>query len=384
MTDKKTLNQWHDSGEINHFQKEMLTNFGIDDTYPSYAFTSLEKLLQWQEIIARSKPNIPGQIQKMIFFSAWWNRNLIIVINQEKVYGIYLIIHELSSGDNKIPGTLEIKQIDGSTCLENAESKVHELEKKLNSDKPILYGSPTLRIKYDEKYRFKEVQVFTFPLPFGNLKKNPDNYIKPLDIVKNCWKQKENEMLHSGIYLGQRKVCHARPTSYYYDGCYNGPGKIEITDWTSFLSFTAGNAPYKLIRSHPLVPYQKQVIEYLAKAVIGSTKYYEKKGEFDIKKNNCEQFVNLVTYGINVSEQVEMRKVQGEDKEGREIKSYSLENKITESQNFFNSLTNSEPEGKIKEIKKYVSSPHHTHGTEMEERVEVQPKSCYRMFVNKK
>lgn len=78
-------------------------------------------------------------------------------------------------------------------------------------------------------------------------------------------------MLHSAIYLGQGKICHARSQiNGYYDNYYNsGKGKIEITDWDKYLKFATCH-PHKLIRLHPIIPYKHcdKIIEHLAKKSI--------------------------------------------------------------------------------------------------------------------
>jgi hypothetical protein len=43
-------------------------------------------------------------------------------------------------------------------------------------------------------------------LSYYSTKNNPDNYIKPLDIVKRINKN----MIHTGVYLGNKKVAHAK------------------------------------------------------------------------------------------------------------------------------------------------------------------------------
>ena len=317
-----------------------------------------------------------------------WNNNLAIIINkEEEEYIINLLIYEEKS--ENIPESLETRLVDSSIHIIFIKNKVKELQERLIGEKPILYSSPTLRLCYDKKYCFRDVKITTFDLPFSDLEKNPDRYIKPLDIMKNCWegrsnkKREEREMWHSAIYLGKKKVCHARPLSYYYDYAI-GPGLIEVIDWNKYLKF-ALTSPFKLVCFHPIIPYfkKKMLIQHLAKSIEGSKNFYKKRGEFSLEKNNCEQFVNLVTYGIDISENLEIRKVQREDREAKENKAYDLEKELEKSHNFFNDLTSSQNSEKIEQIEDYVNSPHHPQGYKLKEYIEVKPKSDYQIVYKK-
>jgi len=60
------------------------------------------------------------------------------------------------------------------------------LEDKLKGDYPVLYNGRgcSITLEYDESYQFEDVRSNTLSLPSSNVENNPDNYLKPLDIVK--------------------------------------------------------------------------------------------------------------------------------------------------------------------------------------------------------
>lgn len=410
---KKSLQSWYNSDDITYSQKEVIKKFGVGDYYPECERRDFKKIWYLNEIFERRKPSIYGRIQKMIFFSAWWNNNLIIAINGEGSYGVHLIIYEMPW--KNMSEVLETRLIDsGYSYLSSAIDKAHDVEGKLKGSNPIFYKYPSLELKYnDNYYQFKDVKTTDLYLPSSNVENHPDEYLKPLDIVKV---HSSSGWFHSAIYLGNGKVCHARPgkddTSSYggYSSSYGGYsygsssysyydydvsrgdswGWIEVTSWKNFLKFLG--SPNKVVRLHPLVPYKSKdkVTNDLAEAIEGAVKYYEKRGRFRTrvddngKSNNCEHFVNLITHGIDISEFTEKKKVEKGHEYAERYKYYNLESKMSENSSFFSSLTSSHQGSRISQVKNYTNSGTvgegiMYEGINMDARIEVEPKSWYRM-----
>ncbi|CAI2197388.1 123_t:CDS:1 [Funneliformis geosporum] len=221
--------------------------------------------------------------------------------------------------------------------------KVSEIEAKLKYEHPILYKynnfeSLNLKILYNDNFEFEncdkhcrfengEVKIIT--LNFDLAKENPDIYIEPLDIVRLFSLRKNNKkenskicMVHAGVYLGHKKVCHA-----YFDSNDSksvGHGVIKIDNWEKFLDFSTKGIEKKMIVYHPVIAFKKPelIIEHIAKCIEG--KYFDKEigfGELIIKDkldevtgqllekaNNCEHFANRCVLGLDYSELTDKKK----------------------------------------------------------------------------
>jgi hypothetical protein len=141
-----------------------------------------------------------------------------------------------------------------------------------------------------------------------------------------------------------------------------------------------------MTRYHPLVAYKHsdEIIEHIAK-VMG--------GNFHISKNNCESFANKCVYNWDISEHAD----------GMIGKCSTTVEHIKKGDNIISSTytTSCSPEIVIcsygiptsmeefdrlsrdyhreNEIKNYVQSSSHFEGIKLEERIEIAPKSSYRM-----
>lgn len=131
-----------------------------------------------------------------------------------------------------------------------------------------------------------EAGVKRFSLPYEAIS-NPDNYIKPLDIV---WIKKQGRFLlkyfHVCVYLGKGGVCHI----YSPSGKKNNGARTD--SWAEFLS---GRIELP-IRFHPIIPFKHKdkIIEHIAKASVD--KY--KLGKYDLTGDNCEHFANKCVLGL--------------------------------------------------------------------------------------
>ena len=131
---RKSLWSWYQVDDITYSQREVIEKFGVGDYYPERELWDFKKLWYWDEILERNKEkiNIPGQIEKMIFFSADWNNNLIIVVSKEGNEWITnLIVYEMpmQSGDVSTEILEKIELLDGRDSRDM--NKVYEKERKL-------------------------------------------------------------------------------------------------------------------------------------------------------------------------------------------------------------------------------------------------------------
>jgi hypothetical protein len=166
----------------------------------------------------------------------------------------------------------------------------------------------------------------------GDLLQNPDDHIKPLDVVKR--KIRGTTLYHFAVYLGNKKVVHISTYStlvgqkkayeekienkvtretHETDGWLREQirqlsqkindedatsKKVKITPWEFFL-----RDKDKVTRYHSLVPFKKPklIFEHIEKAL----KANFGEGKYGMIVNNCEHFAWLCTSGINFSEQWE-------------------------------------------------------------------------------
>jgi len=401
---KKSLQSFYNSGEINFEQKETLKKFGINDNYPERERRDFMKLWYWDEILRRNRReiDIEGQIEKMIFFSSIWNNNLLIIINSANE--VNFIVYEMpmkSSGD-PAGGWLKKFLIGNYSSNYIALNEVRELESKLKyNDNPILllvknhFSSADLRstgievtlyfanVRYEKNYdSIYYPMMFPFgirhELPFYDAKINPDQYIKPLDIVLIT--KREQEMVHACIYLGDKKVCHVL-------GEYGGTVKID--DWDNFLEVIKTHD--KIIRYHPTIPFKRPeiIIRHIAKSLEGRSNYFNpglKSGSFRVwrnisgNSNNCENFTNACVLGLNFSE------LDDRSNQEEEIM-IGVEGSLQETTQKLDNLLTYYPSSRISEIEGYInrgnqnriSSYVDREGIQMNERIETQPNSDYRL-----
>lgn len=237
------------------------------------------------------KNNIPGKIKDIKYFKTWFNENLAIVIsliteNPFKKYEATLIIHEPAERMmNRI--FIVLKCIASDSKLNKIKRKIDIIKKKLNEDNPGIHFN-----------FFNNIIETNLPFDINNI--NPDEYIKPLDIIKI----KRGRYKHVAIYLVDGKVCQIEGTKGNSGGLFNkiNSGGVRIADWKSFL----GDNPGEVTRYHVVIPFKRKekIIEHIVKALL--SKYGE--GEYHLLLKNCEHFANMCVYSINRSEQVEKLK----------------------------------------------------------------------------
>jgi len=353
----------------------------------------------WKDILERNISELGKSfninedlIRQMNFFSTWWNNNLIMVIDGEGTnYHLRLIVYEMpyrKNGETKIHEVFEVFFIDW-ICpgdLYEAKRKAKDAEKSLRSDNPILGATiPKLNISYYDDYDGSIFPAFYGSWGSEKIKRielrgsdlyaaqnSPDDYFKPLDIVKIFIPHSNGEwMVHTGIHLGSGKVCHL----------FVDKGKTEIADedWSRFLNILKGDK--KIIRYHPIIPlkHKDKIIEHVAKSITKRNGYSsyskassvssEHNSEYNIINNNCEHMVNKCVLGIDFSELADRKN----SKSSREINTQQNLDKTNEE---FDKKYNYK--GNISEIKGYGEQAFDVNrdGINMYDSfVEVQPKS---------
>ncbi|RHZ35421.1 lecithin retinol acyltransferase family protein [endosymbiont GvMRE of Glomus versiforme] len=418
-SDAKNLYEWW-GNDISGDQKDKIAKFGVSTSsssnqkYPSWTLT---KLYYYDIIWERNKIFIPKKNQFMVFFSTWWNNNCVLTVNGDDNYAVNLLVYEMPSREMK--EILKEFYVEGGySSLYSAKNKVKEVETTLKGENPILYKGINREIDYppyNDKSSggfflsfwsffgrrnhlssvFSEVKSTTLhysddeedKLPFsysgssflGNfasssskffeyskvshlltskyrefLNTDPDNFIKPLDIIKTS----KDKTIHTGIYLGKRKVAH------------NLGNGIEIANWKDF-GVRVGN-PNKMTRYHPIIPFKKpeKIIEHIAKCVVNSS------WRFDIIKNNCEHFANKCIYSINISEHMEMKKNPEQNYTRKQLNgSPSMSSEINRTDNTLDDSVSYRPQSKIDKINNY--KVYHPQGIDMECSIEVSPRYSY-------
>jgi len=311
-----------------------------------YSSWTLTKLYYYDEIWERHKYKIPKRNQFIVFFSTWWNNNCVLIINGDSNYGISLLVYEMPSrkmaevlerfyiagsysnldsaktkvrelerifkGENPILYKGVSRKIDyppydgessaglfafalfpflgrrnhlSSVFPEVKSTILHSDSEK--SDLPFSYssGSPflgTFASSSNSFFTYSQVSYLLTSKYRDFLNADPDDFIKPLDIIKTS----KDKTIHTGIYLGKGKVAHNL-----------GVG-IEIANWKDF-GVRVGN-PNRMTRYHPIIAFKRpeKIIEHIAKCIANSS------WRFDIMENNCEHLANMLVYGINYSQQV--------------------------------------------------------------------------------
>lgn len=252
--------------------------------------------------------------------------------------------------------------------IDDLFSKPYVLEKEIpckieTRTYTIYVNSPTSR-GYDCKYiwggiweEYREIKEIIYP-------GNPDNYLKPLDVVKVENYKKSVNYFHFAIYLGKWKVCHITSDNQ----------GAQIESWNKFLNGASG----KLYKYHLPVPFKKweDTVRHIAKTVTSNYK----KGEYNLCNDNCEHYSWEQITGIDYSRQAMEWPpgtsladwLQGRgDRKVRHRTSVDLPSEIRSSSQKFDNLKSSDDyqaKNKISEIK----------GSEREwqTRIEVPPKDC--------
>jgi len=197
------------------------------------------------------------------------------VINyHEGCYNVFVVVYEPAhKGISEILETFEISSGYDKNSLESAKNRASNLRIELNGENPILaiigsYGNISPSSILSEPYVMRReipcrMESYTYvesPIsyPSGDYyyqysyetkaekriyPSNPDEYLKPLDIVKVMNIKKAVNYFHFAIYLGKGKVCHITSD--------NQGAKIE--SWSDFLDGGVG----ELYRYHLPIPFKK-------------------------------------------------------------------------------------------------------------------------------
>ncbi|RIA88837.1 hypothetical protein C1645_825714 [Glomus cerebriforme] len=270
-------------------------------------------MVNFEQIIHENKENnISGNIKSIELFKTWFNENLAIVISFFPTsYEAKLVIYE--PAERRLKNILAFIFITRDSKLDEVKRRIGIFKKNLNDDNPAMH--------------------FTFPqniaeirLPSNIIHIDPDNHIKPLDIIKI----QRNGYRHVAIYLINGKVCHVEGAEGKAGGLTNKTNSVgvRIADWKTFLSDNPGD----VTRYHAVIPFKRaeKIIKHIEKSLMNEYG----KGKYHLLLRNCEHFANMCVYGINSSEQVEEYKVAL----GSVL---MLQKEIEESDEIFTNLTTS-------------------------------------------
>jgi len=263
--------------------------------------------------LVKSNTSIAGTIQEVERFSPWFNPNCATVIAENNNYALYLVVYEPAT---KAMGKVIVAiKIADKSSLTEAKSKASELRTNLNGENPIL------AVFADADSYAHINRIITWPyiverdLPVdieetvnagrscgrvvvSRMKKithisNPDDYLKPLDIV---WIKRENAAgfcyYHVCVYLGNNQVCHISGD--------NQGAKIE--SWSEFVK----DGEKELIRHHSIIPFKDY--KKIARQITWASENNYRSGQYNLLNKNCEHFANSIVYGIDYSKQIENKK----------------------------------------------------------------------------
>lgn len=436
---RKNLYDWWCNG-IDSDEKNRLEQIGINANSSSsdtYTLNDLKKVLRDENALKRLSHPITGQIHFILFFSTWFCNDCVVAINGDSNYRVWLWVYEPSFRNFGEWSAYNSTSTESS--FYTAKDRARTLKDNLWANNPAIYRNLPVKITYYGESSSPEMSLVGRSELSTSLS-NPDQYIRPLDIVKVYGTMKregrEIAMLHSGIYLGSGKVAHAIPRSGYlssyldsYSGNYGNynynynyygyysygydynyanyyPGyylpiagyygsigssysgsserdAVEIVNWERFRKFWM-REPDKIVRVKITIPfkYREDIIRHIAKAYTADSTYFDRKGKFSLADNNCEVFVNRCVLGLDFSEHGEIKKEKDARKDGRtyykkeRIENYELRGKIEETGNFLDNLTSST--SKVSDIKGYMSATPERIGQSFDATIEVEPKYGYK------
>jgi len=301
----------NDCEEIVNWQLELETKFNSElllleekkQTTNSDISTSMESLsqrlqsrIEQQQLAEFVKEKLSEKIrgiEKIEVFPTWFNDKCAIVINKEKNYNLWIVTYESAFGktEERI-NCLKVAKLP--PIKEKWEEITKHFKKSLNSDYPAaethnnIYTLklPPLVQNY-ANVREKKIKI--------SLQDNPDDYLKPHDIVKVG--RRGGLYQHVAIYLGDKKVVHVN----------NPEGKrssqARFSKWEEFLKGRkkAFKDKFEIEICHPFIPFKKQELIQEHVNIAVEAEYGKKKYHF--LKDNCEHFATMCVYGLGMSEQ---------------------------------------------------------------------------------
>ncbi|RHZ35283.1 lecithin retinol acyltransferase family protein [endosymbiont GvMRE of Glomus versiforme] len=421
MTRKNLWSWWYNG--IDDSEKNRLEKIGIDAgscSSKTYYLNDLKKILENESVLKRRSHSITGQIHFIIFFSTWFNNDCMVVINGYSNYTLWICVYEDEHRHFGEWFTYNIVSTEND--FSTAKNEAWTLRWKMEGNNPVIYRHLPLNITYYGESSSPEMSLVSRS-ELSTTLSNPDQYIRPLDIVKVYGTMNGRSMLlHSGIYLGSEKVVHAVPNSGYlsnylnsYGSYYGGYGygnyylgyylpytalygsigskyarlygdnderdTVEIVNWERFRKFWMGE-PDKIVRIKTIIPFKhrEDIIRHIAKAYIADSTYFDGKNKFSLADNNCEHLVNSCVLGLNFSEHGEIEKEKKAHDKGnnyhKRTRIDDLEDEINRTGNSLDGLTSST--SKVSDIKKYMSDIPAKYGKEFNFSIEVEPKYGYK------
>lgn len=277
-------------------------------------------LVELKEIIEK-RANIKGIVKEIDQFSTWWNDNCaLVIIKSDEGHHLFLLVHELPF--RKVEEETFCQRVIWGSGYKTISKKIENIKEKLNSERPFLIiflNNSFLNSIFASNCFFGKERISKKKLEDID---NPDEYIRPLDIVLRKISSLTN---HVGIYLGNKKVCHISDRevqSKLEKNLIRNDDEINVSDLIlNFLSSSSSSGQdWKSLKAriddweifldnreevfyhHPIIPskHPALIIKHLRKSLENDYG----KNKYDLMGNNCEHFANLIVHGINFSSQV--------------------------------------------------------------------------------
>ncbi|WNE40637.1 MAG: hypothetical protein mread185_000094 [Mycoplasmataceae bacterium] len=285
---KKTLQDWYYGDNITYSEKEKLNKIGIGN-YDYHYLMDLQQILRcadWAQNSSEIRNKLSGIIKKIIFFTPNFNDSKLDASN----YSCAVVTD--GNNDNWVisyrPSYLS--NIDSDVVIQKSSSSNYEIERRLNSEHPI--------VAFEED--FLNYLMIKWPYVFeknlsSDAKYNPDKYLLPFDLVKRPigWGKD-----HYAIYLGNEWVAHLTGK----DSSSSGEGGTKFDTWGKFCnpdsssssssSSSSGSNGGAITLYHPRIPFKRksEIIRHTAKVV----SYNYGRYSYDMLSNNCEHLAKNV------------------------------------------------------------------------------------------
>lgn len=298
-----------------------------EQDYCLYHQTCLAKLTE--------KENIPN-IQEIDTFETWFNGNCGYVINKDNAecpFHIWLVIYEPERKEKneevKVKEDIFPMKFWKSKNLVRAEKKAQEIKKELQKNDWQVNPFSLIHWKADKYTTFndlvREPFVRKIKLPcevrtgisethyWGQGRwgpphgadlyqthttyypnKNPDAYLKPLDVVWVKMNTLGFNYHHVGVYLGNNWVCH-----FSSEVKSRETNRTIITSWDEFVKNCVDG---EVFAYHPVLPFKHY--ELIAQQIDWARGNEYDRGLYCLPNNNCEHHANSFVFGIDYSEQI--------------------------------------------------------------------------------
>lgn len=262
---------------------------------------SSEKM--WE--IIQSKANISGTWRQ------WWSVNtsfsdeLVFIVVYETFWGYNVHIVVFDKPMRWGYGNLQVFRVSEHWTLSGAKDKAETMESRLKNieydhEFPIVGFLNDRHFDgvdvYDDKgdaagsTLYQSTWVHDLSLSIGEA----DEYLRPFDVIKAD--RSGGWFKHVAIYLGNGYICHFSGDKR---GSSGSGGMKVIKDTLNNFFLGEKKESIRIVRPIFKFKSKQRIIEDIAKAIVSEYGKYQ----YDVKKNNCEHFANMIVLGISYSGQ---------------------------------------------------------------------------------